>query len=72
MALIRCPECGREISDQAESCPGCGCPKTVWSTDRRLEEARQRDRKFLMKVGLLLLLGIAAILTLALLSGNAS
>lgn len=24
MALIKCPECGREISDQAESCPGCG------------------------------------------------
>lgn len=25
MALIRCPECGREISNHAESCPGCGC-----------------------------------------------
>lgn len=24
MALIRCPECGREISDKAVSCPGCG------------------------------------------------
>ncbi|WP_194608622.1 zinc ribbon domain-containing protein [Clostridium vitabionis] len=24
MALIRCPECGREVSDQAEMCPGCG------------------------------------------------
>lgn len=26
MALIKCPECGREISDQAEVCIGCGCP----------------------------------------------
>ena len=26
MALIKCPECGREISDKAGSCPGCGCP----------------------------------------------
>ena len=26
MALIKCPECGREISDKAESCPHCGCP----------------------------------------------
>ena len=25
MALIKCPECGREISDKAVSCPGCGC-----------------------------------------------
>ncbi len=24
MALIRCKECGKEISDQAESCPNCG------------------------------------------------
>ena len=26
MALIHCPECGREISDQASVCPGCGLP----------------------------------------------
>ena len=26
MALITCPECGREISDQATSCPNCGYP----------------------------------------------
>lgn len=24
MSLIKCPECGREISDQASSCPNCG------------------------------------------------
>ncbi len=24
MALIKCPECGREISDRAKVCPGCG------------------------------------------------
>lgn len=26
MALINCPECGKEISDQAASCPSCGTP----------------------------------------------
>lgn len=26
MALIKCPECEKEISDKAESCPNCGCP----------------------------------------------
>jgi hypothetical protein len=26
MALIRCQECGREISDRATTCPGCGRP----------------------------------------------
>lgn len=26
MALIKCPECGKEISDKAASCPNCGAP----------------------------------------------
>ncbi len=26
MALIQCPECGREISDRVTSCPHCGYP----------------------------------------------
>lgn len=26
MALIKCPECGKEISDKAGSCPNCGYP----------------------------------------------
>lgn len=26
MAMITCPECGKEVSDKAEVCPNCGCP----------------------------------------------
>ncbi|MGD9931655.1 MAG: zinc ribbon domain-containing protein [Mangrovibacterium sp.] len=26
MALIHCPECNKQISDQAQSCPNCGYP----------------------------------------------
>ena len=31
MALIKCKECGKDISDQAASCPNCGAPtaKTI-------------------------------------------
>lgn len=29
MALIKCPECGREISDKAIACPNCGFPVNV-------------------------------------------
>ena len=25
MALIRCRECNKEISDEADRCPNCGC-----------------------------------------------
>ncbi|MBV5327369.1 MAG: hypothetical protein JZU65_06980, partial [Chlorobium sp.] len=26
MALIKCSECNKDISDKATTCPGCGCP----------------------------------------------
>ena len=26
MALIKCSECGHEVSDKAQHCPNCGCP----------------------------------------------
>lgn len=26
MSLIKCSECGKEMSDKANSCPGCGAP----------------------------------------------
>lgn len=52
MALIKCPECGKEISDQATSCPNCGYPiqslkmedQTNGQTDER-KDAGTQDRK---------------------------
>jgi len=35
MALIICPECGKEISDKAGSCPNCGCPIGEEKVDRK-------------------------------------
>ncbi len=26
MALIKCPECGKQVSDKAPTCINCGCP----------------------------------------------
>lgn len=31
MAMIKCPECGSEISDKASACPKCGCPSSEWA-----------------------------------------
>jgi DNA-directed RNA polymerase subunit RPC12/RpoP len=33
MALFNCPECGKEISDKAASCPHCGNPINVESEE---------------------------------------
>ena len=38
MALIRCPECGKEISDRAQACIHCGYPMEL--IQARLEEER--------------------------------
>ena len=35
MALIKCPECGKEISDKAASCPNCGCPISSATVERK-------------------------------------
>lgn len=41
MALIKCPECGREISDKASACPGCGCPVEKKESGQPVVEARE-------------------------------
>lgn len=43
MALIRCPECGKEISDKAVSCPHCGCPTSEMNSE--LEEPIQSQKE---------------------------
>ena len=39
MALIKCPECGKEISDRAVSCPHCGYP--IKSLSREKESVNE-------------------------------
>ena len=34
MALIKCPECGKEVSDHAASCPNCGYPISDQANER--------------------------------------
>ena len=33
MALVKCPDCGREVSSSAKACPQCGCPISELRTD---------------------------------------
>lgn len=33
MALVQCPECAKQISDQAASCPHCGAPRATVKVD---------------------------------------
>lgn len=33
MAVIKCPECGSEISSESARCPNCGVPAEVWAEE---------------------------------------
>lgn len=55
MALIKCTECGKEISDKANICPNCGCPvgrQNVESISSSLEQSdiNQAEKKSVKKV----------------------
>ena len=72
MALIKCKECGHEISDKARTCPKCGCPVSVveqkdnpqFKTQlRTVNNEQQRKNKWGLFIGVIvcvLSLGVAA------------
>ncbi|MDY4027897.1 MAG: zinc ribbon domain-containing protein [Butyrivibrio crossotus] len=44
MALIKCPECGKEVSSSAKSCPNCGHPISP-STEKVVEKTVVKEKK---------------------------
>ena len=43
MALMKCPECHKEISDQAVSCPNCGYPIREKLKQKKEKEIRRKQ-----------------------------
>ena len=43
MALIKCPECGKEISDRAKMCIGCGFPLDEYLAESKKESASTEE-----------------------------
>lgn len=70
MALIKCPECGKEISDKASNCPNCGCPmgkqeikvmpslEVSTSANESLDEVSIKKNVFKMKFIIPMIAGI--------------
>ncbi len=46
MALIRCNECGREVSDKAATCPSCGAPVDPETAVRAPDKISYDDGEF--------------------------
>jgi len=62
MALIDCPECSKQISDQAAACPHCGHP--IKSDDPEEPQPQQREGLFLqsMNIGCAVVIGFVIVL----------
>ena len=64
MALIKCKECGHEVSDKASACPNCGCPmgpmENVGATQEEVIHEEPKKKKgwiLALIVALLCLIG---------------
>lgn len=60
MALIKCPECDKKVSDKAESCPHCGYSfkKKIEINDEKLKELKGKwNNKYLIIILVVLVIG---------------
>lgn len=58
MTLVKCPECGREISTLATACPGCGAPrnpdtvhKTFGADQAKLDDRSPKSDRLAYRLG---------------------
>ena len=58
MALVKCGECGKEISDKAATCPGCGAPMTSAAAKKAKGTVARKGGKFEAAGFLLIAIGI--------------
>lgn len=59
MALIKCPECGKEISDKAGACPHCGCQ--IGNATQPIQNNDGKSNKGSKKI----LIGIVAVVAIS-------
>ncbi len=63
MALIKCPECGKKISDSVEKCQNCG--KEITESDietarQNMEKSRKKKRNVIIVFAFVAIIGIGA------------
>ena len=72
MALIRCKECGKEISDQAKVCPNCNYDvrKQVQEAKSNTPEGLERKKKKNMLITLLVVFALVGLIWFVIDSNN--
>lgn len=67
MALIQCPECGRQVSDKAGKCPGCGTDLQSYDSNTKKNKPNLKVNKWgFLVAGLALGLTVGTIMGVAL------
>lgn len=62
MALVSCPECGKEISDAALACPHCGHPIQVPQPQDAPPSSRKNKRSIIIAACVLVLIAVVGVL----------
>ena len=73
MALIKCYECGKEISDKAPSCPQCGAPKLVAGNKEVKAKKAINVKQYLKPIGIglgVIFIPLAAVASVPLIQAN--
>ena len=73
MALIKCYECGKEISDKAPSCPHCGAPQLVSKNKEVKAKKPINFKQYLKPIGIglgVIFIPLAAIASVPLIQAN--
>jgi uncharacterized membrane protein YvbJ len=68
MALIKCPECGTEVSDKAPQCPKCSYPISTIPAGQKVEDVQtiqQTSKRFKKQIIIAVILLIGGIIVLA-------
>lgn len=64
MALIKCEECGHEISDKATFCPNCGCPRGNDVSELKQQESSLSQRRNGINKSYLIIIAVVIIMGL--------
>ena len=66
MAIIKCSECGKEISDKASMCPNCGCPVSAMESETKDDVGTNKDQIGKKKFNFITIVAIVVVMIIAL------
>jgi uncharacterized membrane protein YvbJ len=70
MAIIKCPECGTEVSDKAEKCPKCAYPFSIASPQVQTQVIELTSKRYKLQKLLSIFASIIGLIIMAIASDS--